>query len=99
MEKRRVMVTGIGVVSPLGVGVEAYWQALAAGQNAVARIASFDPSRFDSQLAGEIKTLKIQDYVPKAYRTAYSIPQIISGKVMLYNPDKMAAPAGFIDMW
>ncbi len=38
-------------------------------------------------------------HVPKAYRTAYSVPQIISGKVMVYNPAKMAAPAGFIDMW
>ena len=38
-------------------------------------------------------------HVPKAYRTAYAIPQIISGKVMLYNPSKMAAPKGFADMW
>jgi putative spermidine/putrescine transport system substrate-binding protein len=38
-------------------------------------------------------------HVPEAYRTAYGIPHIISGKVMLYNPSKMAAPAGFIDMW
>ena len=38
-------------------------------------------------------------HVPKAYRTAYSIPHIISGKVMVYNPAKMAAPKGFIDMW
>ncbi len=38
-------------------------------------------------------------HVPKAYRTPYSIPHIISGKVMLYNPAKMAAPKGFIDMW
>jgi putative spermidine/putrescine transport system substrate-binding protein len=38
-------------------------------------------------------------HVPQAYRTPYSIPHIISGKVMLYNPAKMAAPAGFIDMW
>lgn len=38
-------------------------------------------------------------HVPKAFRTAYSVPQIISGKVMVYNPAKMAAPKGFIDMW
>ena len=38
-------------------------------------------------------------HVPKAYRTDYSIPHIISGKVMLYLPSKMPAPKGFIDMW
>jgi putative spermidine/putrescine transport system substrate-binding protein len=38
-------------------------------------------------------------HVPKAYRTPYSIPHIISGKVMLYNPSKMEAPKGFMDMW
>ena len=38
-------------------------------------------------------------FVPKAYRTAYSIPHIISGKVMVYNPAKLQAPKGFIDMW
>lgn len=68
MNKRRVVVTGIGVVSPLGMGVEAYWQALLAGKNGVERITAFDPSGFDSQLAGEIKALKTADYVPKAYR-------------------------------
>ena len=38
-------------------------------------------------------------HVPTAIRTGFSVPHIISGKVMLYLPDKMAAPKGFLDMW
>ena len=38
-------------------------------------------------------------HVPAAFRTPYSVPHLVSGKVMLYNPSKMAAPKGFADMW
>jgi len=51
---RRVAVTGFGVVSPVGVGVERFWEALAAGQSGIARISRFDCSTFDVQLAGEV---------------------------------------------
>ena len=52
---RRVVVTGIGLVSPLGIGTEANWQGLQAGRSGVARITRFDTSNFAAQIAGEVK--------------------------------------------
>lgn len=53
-EDGRVVVTGIGVVSPFGVGVEPFWQGLAAGRSAVGHITRFDPSGYPCRLAAEI---------------------------------------------
>lgn len=52
---RRVAVTGLGVVSPLGVGVDAFWRRLRAGEGGVARITRFDPSGFAAQAAAEVR--------------------------------------------
>src|SRR5262245_41623213 len=54
--ERRVVVTGLGVVSPLGNEVDTFWSNLVAGQCGVDKIASFDASRFDTQVAAEVKT-------------------------------------------
>ena len=53
--KRRVVVTGMGCVSPLGIGVKPTWDALVAGQSGIGRVKAFDPSGMDSQIAGEVK--------------------------------------------
>src|SRR3989338_626837 len=52
---RRVVVTGLGAVTPVGNDVPAMWQALAAGTSGIGRIAAFDPGPFASQIAGEVK--------------------------------------------
>lgn len=70
---RRVVVTGIGIVSPLGIGAAAHWAALVAGTRAVKKIAAFDPAGFPSQIAGEVPAYKIGDYVPKSYRKATKV--------------------------
>lgn len=54
MKERRVVVTGMGLVTPLGVGVEPTWQRLLAGESGIRRIASFDPSDLPAQVAGEV---------------------------------------------
>jgi 3-oxoacyl-[acyl-carrier-protein] synthase II len=60
--RRRVVITGMGMVSPLGTGVEKTWQALIQGKSAVARITKFDPTGFDTQIAAEVK-----DFVPENF--------------------------------
>ena len=52
---RRIVVTGVGLVSALGVGTEESWKAAVAGQSGVTRITRFDPTGFASQIAGEVK--------------------------------------------
>jgi len=52
--ENRVVVTGLGVVSPVGSRVDEFWKALIEGRNGIGRISKFDPSAFDSQMAGEV---------------------------------------------
>ena len=52
---RRVVVTGCGIVSPVGIGVDSFWKAIVSGKNGVNRITQFNPDGFDSQIAGEVK--------------------------------------------
>lgn len=70
---RRVVVTGVGVVSPFGVGAVPFWQNLIEGRCAIKRVSSFDPSAFSCHLAAEVPAYKISDYVPKAYRKATKV--------------------------
>jgi 3-oxoacyl-[acyl-carrier-protein] synthase II len=53
--ERRVVVTGLGIVSPLGNDISTFWQNLIAGQCGVDKISAFDPSKFDTQIAAEVK--------------------------------------------
>ena len=70
---RRVVVTGIGVVSPLGIGKEAFWSKLLAGESGIRGIRQFDASGFPCQIAGEVPPFEIADYVPKSYRKATKV--------------------------
>src|SRR5688572_13110329 len=70
---KRVVITGIGVVSPIGIGTKAFWENLLAGKCGIRRIEQFDPSGFACQIAGEAPAYKIGDYVPKSYRKATKV--------------------------
>ncbi|NCO28377.1 MAG: beta-ketoacyl-[acyl-carrier-protein] synthase II [Caldiserica bacterium CG23_combo_of_CG06-09_8_20_14_all_35_60] len=63
MEK--VVVTGLGVVSPIGIGVERFFESLKQGKNGISRISLFDPSLHSVQIAGEVKDFNPEDYVDK----------------------------------
>jgi len=62
---RRVVVTGIGLVSSLGVGTEANWQALCAAKNGIGRISRFDASQYACQIAGEVKAFDPLQFIEK----------------------------------
>jgi 3-oxoacyl-[acyl-carrier-protein] synthase II len=70
---RRVVITGIGVISPIGIGTRSFWENLLAGKVGVRRITHWDPGGFPAQIAGEVPPYKIGDYVPKSYRKATKV--------------------------
>ena len=64
MTRRRVVVTGLGLVTPLGNNVQDSWSNLLAGQSGIQTITKFDASAFTCQIAGEVKGFNIEDYIP-----------------------------------
>ncbi len=62
--RRRVVVTGLGCISPVGNTVAASWDALIAGKSGIATITKFDASAFSTHFAGEVKGFNIEDYLP-----------------------------------
>jgi 3-oxoacyl-[acyl-carrier-protein] synthase II len=65
LTRRRVVITGIGMISPLGVGNDATWQGLVEGRSGIGRITKFDASAYPAQIAGEVKGFNPEDWVDK----------------------------------
>lgn len=66
---RRVVITGLGPVSPVGTGKEEYWKALCEGKSGISEITAFDPTDYTSRIAGEVQDFEISDYIePKKAR-------------------------------
>jgi len=63
MSRRRVVVTGLGIVSPVGVGVPAAWENILAGRSGITAITRFDASAFPSRIAGEVKDFDVSKYL------------------------------------
>lgn len=63
--KHRVVVTGMGAVTPYGVGVETYWEGLLAGRSVVRRITRFDPSPFPTQIGAEVLDFEPADFIER----------------------------------
>jgi len=64
LTRRRVVITGLGVVSPVGNSVEQAWQNVLAGRSGIDRITRFDVSSFPVQIGGEVKDFDIAQYLP-----------------------------------
>ncbi|ALA57097.1 beta-ketoacyl-ACP synthase II [Nitrospira moscoviensis] len=62
---RRIVVTGLGLVTPLGTGVDKTWTALCAGESGIGRITRFDPTGYDAQIAGEVKDFDPARFIEK----------------------------------
>ncbi|MCK5195531.1 MAG: beta-ketoacyl-ACP synthase II [Desulfobulbaceae bacterium] len=62
---RRVVITGFGLITPLGIGVDESWAALCSGKSGITEITRFDASDFDTKIAGEVKGFHPEDFLPK----------------------------------
>jgi 3-oxoacyl-[acyl-carrier-protein] synthase II len=65
MSRRRVVVTGLGMVTPVGVGVEESWQALVAGKSGIGPITLFDASTFPTRIAGEVRGFEPEKFMDR----------------------------------
>ncbi|MBT1065029.1 beta-ketoacyl-ACP synthase II [Bowmanella sp. Y26] len=65
MSKRRVVVTGLGMLSPLGLNTTSTWNALLRGESGIGNIESFDVSNFSTRFAGAVKGFDVEQYMPK----------------------------------
>ena len=69
MARRQVVVTGLGIISPVGIGLAAAWSNIVAGRSGISRITRFDTSTFPSQIAGEVKDFDVAKWLsPKEAR-------------------------------
>ena len=64
-QPRRVVVTGMGVVSPLGSDVEVFWKRLTAGESGIGPITRFDVSKYDTRFGGEVREFRAEDYLDR----------------------------------
>lgn len=76
---RRVVITGMGVMSPNGCGREAYWSALAEGKSGLGIVSLFPPEKVQCQVVGEIKNLSYECLHPKDRRR---VPRIVPMAVL-----------------
>jgi 3-oxoacyl-[acyl-carrier-protein] synthase II len=65
MGNKRVVVTGMGAVTPIGIGIEEYWNGLIQGKNGVGLITKFDAEKFDTKFAAEVKNFSPENYIDK----------------------------------
>ncbi|MFA7495352.1 MAG: beta-ketoacyl-ACP synthase II [Acidithiobacillus sp.] len=62
--KKRVVITGLGIVSPVGIGVSTAWQAIIQGRSGIGRVTRLDPTPYSSQIAGEVRDFDVSQYIP-----------------------------------
>ncbi|MFA6054965.1 MAG: beta-ketoacyl-ACP synthase II [Thermodesulfovibrionales bacterium] len=63
MHKRRVVITGVGMITPLGIGVEQSWNGLLAGRSGIKKITQFDAANFPTRIAGEVAGFNPEEYI------------------------------------
>ena len=84
----RVVVTGLGMITPLGIGVEPTWQALLAGKSGIGPITCFDTTGFETTIAGEIKNFKPETFIsPKLVKRMDRFVQVAVATAVLAMED------------
>ena len=99
MSSRRVVVTGAGMVSPLGTGVEKSWQALVQGKSGIDKITKFDATGFETTIAGEVKDFVPEDFIDKKEmkRMDIFIQYAIAASAMAMEDSGLKIPPGKAD--
>jgi 3-oxoacyl-[acyl-carrier-protein] synthase II len=64
LTKRRVVITGLGIISPVGIGISPVWQNIVAGKSGISKITHFDAGALASQIAGEVKDFDVTQFLP-----------------------------------
>ena len=94
--RARVVITGIGWVTPLGAGRDRVWGALLAGRSAVSPVESFDPSPYGVSLGAEVKDFRAEDYMPAALASsAGRATQMALASALMAVEDAGVEPGGF----
>ena len=71
MNKRRVVVTGLGMLSPLGTSIDASWEAAVAGKSGIGLIENFDTTDYAVKIAGAVDGFEVTDYLDKKEARRY----------------------------
>ncbi len=81
---RRVVITGVGLITPLGIGTDESWSAVCSGKSGIGPITKFDTSDFNTRIAGEVKNFDPADFLPKkeANRTEPHISYSVAASLM-----------------
>ncbi|UCD90414.1 MAG: beta-ketoacyl-ACP synthase II [Desulfobacterales bacterium] len=88
---RRVVITGLGLITPLGIGVHESWAALCAGKSGIREITRFDATGYETRIAGEVKDFHPEDFLPKkeAKRTQPFISYAIAATRMALDDSEL----------
>ncbi|MFO7715528.1 beta-ketoacyl-ACP synthase II [Desulfosarcina sp.] len=92
---RRVVITGLGLVTPLGVGVDKTWSSLCEGRSGIGEITRFDTSEFITKIAAEVKDFNAEDFLPKkdAKRTEKFIAYAVAAARMALEHARLTIDA------
>lgn len=86
--QRRVVVTGIGLISPFGIGKQLFWDSLIGGRSGIRRLTRFDPEGYNCQIAGEIPDESYKDRIePKRRRRMTHVSQLAVGSALMALED------------
>lgn len=99
MSERRVVITGMGVVSPVGNDLPSFWESLKAGRSGIGRISAFDTEKFDCQIAGEVRGYDPVPYykTPKDVRRTDRYTQLAMGAAKM-SLDDSGLDLGSVDL-
>jgi 3-oxoacyl-[acyl-carrier-protein] synthase II len=91
--ERRVVITGMGLVSPLGMGKESFWRSLIEGRSGIHRLTRFDPEGYSCQIAGEIPDEHYKDFIePKRRRRMTHVSQLAVASAQMALEDAHLSP-------